>query len=239
MIGFIQLHRKLLEWEWYTDQKTFKLFLHCLLKANFKDKDWRGKTIKRGQFVTSISHLSSETGLSIKQVRTALENLESTGEVDKQTTNLNTWITILYYDKYQSEGKPLDKPTDKPRANKGQQLNKDNNDKELKEDNNKPTAFNFRNSFLELGVDNDILNDWLAVRKKKKGVNSETAFKGFVNEVKKSNLTIPQAVEICASKSWASFNASWDIGKDLMPKEKTKQQIYEEQLAEVFKNKNQ
>jgi len=108
-----------------------------------------------------------------------------------------------------------------------------------KDINNKPTAFNFRNSFLELGVDNDILNDWLSVRKKKKGVNSETAFKGFVNEVKKSNLTIPQAVEICASKSWASFNASWDIGKELMPKEKTKQEIYEEQLAEVFKNKNQ
>lgn len=149
MIGYIQLHRKLLEWEWYTDQKTFKVFLHCLLKANFKDKEWRGSTIKRGQFVTSISHLASETGLSVKQVRTALDNLESTGEVGKQSTSLNTWITVIYYDKYQSEGKPMDKPKGKRRANEGQQLNKDN--KENKEN-------NVYRAFAHLSISTDEFN---------------------------------------------------------------------------------
>lgn len=110
--GFIQLHRKLLEWEWYTDQKTFRLFLHCLLKANHKEQNWRGQTIKRGQFITSLQHLSNETGLSVKQVRTALSNLIKTGELGKQSTSINTLITVTCYDKYQSKGKP--------KANEGQ-----------------------------------------------------------------------------------------------------------------------
>lgn len=141
MTGYIQLHRKLMEWEWYTDQKTFKVFLHCLLKANFKDNKWRGKTIKRGQFITSLSNFASETGLSVKQVRTALDNLESTGEVGKQSTSVNTCITVIYYDKYQSEGKPSTTPKGKQRANKGQQLNNDNKDKKI---------INIYRSFLHL-----------------------------------------------------------------------------------------
>ena len=46
--GFILLHRKLLEWEWYTDHNTKMVFIHCLLKANFEKKEWRGVVIERG-----------------------------------------------------------------------------------------------------------------------------------------------------------------------------------------------
>jgi len=63
MNGFIKLHRQLKEWEWYTDNNVKSLFLHCLLSANFKEKKWQGKTIKRGQFITSLNHLSIETGM--------------------------------------------------------------------------------------------------------------------------------------------------------------------------------
>jgi hypothetical protein len=96
-------------------------------------------------------------------------------------------------------------------------------DKE-KEINNKPTAFNFRNSFLELGVDSDILNDWLEVRKKKKSVNSKTAFNGFIREVEKTGRSVNEIVKLCAEKSWVSFNSTWDLGKELNnnPKERVR-----------------
>lgn len=94
-------------------------------------------------------------------------------------------------------------------------------EEEKREDKNTPTAFNFRNSFLELGVDNDILNDWLAVRKKKKSVNSKTAFNMFVNEVKKSKLTIQQAVEMCAGRSWSSYKVEYDKGNEIINKPTT------------------
>ena len=130
MEGFIQLHRKLLEWEWYDDTPTFKLFIHFLLKANYTDKKWRGIDIKRGQFLTSTSKLSQETGLTQKQVRKSIEKLIKTGEVGKVTTSRNTMITVLSYNNYQQEGKQ----TGEVGANKGQSedkqratTNKDNN----------------------------------------------------------------------------------------------------------------
>lgn len=116
MEGFITLHRKLLEWEWYDHTNTKVLFIHCLLKANHKPAKWRGFDIKRGEFITSISNLSKETGLTVKQVRVSLDNLINTGELGKRTTSVNTTISVLNYDIYQSKGKP----SDKARANEGQ-----------------------------------------------------------------------------------------------------------------------
>ena len=99
--GWISLHRKLLEWEWYGDYKVVSLFIHCLLKANYKTKEWRGNIIPRGTFITSYESLSNETGLSIREIRTSLSKLIKTGEIDKRTTNLNSWVTVINYDRYQ------------------------------------------------------------------------------------------------------------------------------------------
>ena len=136
-IGWIKLHRKLIDWEWYKDVNTFKLFLHLLLKANTETKKWQGQTINRGQLITSLKNLSHETGLTEKEVRTAISKLEKTKEVGKQTTSVNTTLTMLNYDLYQSMGKP----TDKQKANDGQSKGKQGattkeykEEEELKED---------------------------------------------------------------------------------------------------------
>ena len=99
--GFIQLHRQMLNWEWYDDVNVTRLFMHCLLRANHKTQKWRGITIERGTFITSLSKLSDETGLSIKQVRGALSKLKKTGELASHATNQNTVITVLNWDQYQ------------------------------------------------------------------------------------------------------------------------------------------
>ncbi len=72
--GWIQLYRKFMDWEWYTDTNTKSLFIHCLLKANHKEGKWRGHKIGRGQFLTSLNNLSQETGLSVRNVRTSLKH---------------------------------------------------------------------------------------------------------------------------------------------------------------------
>ena len=78
--GYIKLNRKILEWRWYTNGNTIRLFIHLLLTANISDKDFEGLTIKRGQKLTSYPHLAAELGMTIKEVRTALEHLKNTGE---------------------------------------------------------------------------------------------------------------------------------------------------------------
>ena len=50
--GWIKIHRQIIEWEWYDEPNVMRLFLHLLLKANHKDKNYRGKVIKKGMLLT-------------------------------------------------------------------------------------------------------------------------------------------------------------------------------------------
>ena len=83
--GFIKLFRKMLDWEWYTDVNTTKIFIHCLLRANHATGRWMGIEIEPGQFVTSLPKLAEENGMSVQQVRTALKHLMKTGDLSDDT----------------------------------------------------------------------------------------------------------------------------------------------------------
>jgi hypothetical protein len=133
--GFISLHRKILDWGWYTDANTKSLFLHLVLRANWKENTWLGKVIERGSFVTSRDSLAKETGLSVQQVRTALKKLESTKEITITTSSRNTLITVVNYEQYQDTNQDdnqqitNEQPTDNQQVttnNKGNNNNKDN-----------------------------------------------------------------------------------------------------------------
>lgn len=103
MIGWLKLHRKLLNWEWYNKSEYVHLFLHILIKANFEEKKWQGLEIKRGQLITSINHLSLETGISERSIRTILNKLKTTSELTIKTTNKYSLITIEKYSEYQCD----------------------------------------------------------------------------------------------------------------------------------------
>jgi len=99
--GWIAIHRKLLEWEWYGDINVRLVFLHLLLKANHTTKKWKGETIERGSFITSLENLSKEIGITTQQTRTAITKLKSTNEITSKSTSHYTMICITNYDKYQ------------------------------------------------------------------------------------------------------------------------------------------
>lgn len=112
MEGWIKLHRKVLEWEWYDDSNMVHLYLHLILSANHEDKIWKGDIIKRGQLITGRKSLSVKTGISERSIRTCLERLKKSKEVTIKTTNKNSLITILNYDLYQVKEKrrPAESP---------------------------------------------------------------------------------------------------------------------------------
>ena len=117
MAGYIKLYRQLEIWEWYTDIPTKVLFIHCLIRANHKPNKWRGMTIETGSFVTSYSKLSSETGLSVRAVRTSLNRLKSTSEVTHETTSEFSIINIVKWADYQGYDDLPDKANDTPSDN--------------------------------------------------------------------------------------------------------------------------
>jgi len=101
MSGWIKIHRQIVDWEWFSDTNTFRVFLQLLLKANHKEKKYRGMDLKIGTIITSRDILAMETGLSVRQVRTALDKLKSTNEVTIKTSSQGTIIEVVNYAKYQ------------------------------------------------------------------------------------------------------------------------------------------
>lgn len=101
MSGFILLHRSMVDWEWYTDSNTSRLFFHLLLKANWEDKMWQGMEIKRGQLFTSLDSLADGIVATKMQIRVALNKLKSTREVNTITTRKGLLVTICKYEHYQ------------------------------------------------------------------------------------------------------------------------------------------
>lgn len=126
--GFIVLHRAFLDWEWYGDINTSRLFLHLLLLANHQDVKWQGIVIRRGELVTSNAQLAQQTGLTFQQVRTSLNKLKSTGEITSKSTNQHTLIYVVNWGKYQdydaNSNKQSNKQTNNPITNEQQTDNK-------------------------------------------------------------------------------------------------------------------
>lgn len=102
MGGWIKLYDKMLNWEWYGNTNVVRVFLHCLLKANYQQKVWQGITIERGQFITSVAIMSAELGLTTKQVRGALMKLQKSNNIAIKGANKFSTITVCNYDSYQS-----------------------------------------------------------------------------------------------------------------------------------------
>ena len=111
MNGWVKLHRKFGEWEWADEPNMVSLFIHLLISASNRDTRWKGTDLKRGQVIFGLNKWSEKTGISVRGLRTSLERLESSHEIDRETTSKFTIITILNYDKYQTEKKKSDTET--------------------------------------------------------------------------------------------------------------------------------
>jgi hypothetical protein len=118
--SWIKIYRKIVDWEWYTDSHMVHLYIHLTMKANTKDRRWRGIEVRRGQLITSLESLKSETGISIRSLRTCLGRLQETGEILQEATNKYRIITICKYESYQQAVTPERQASDKQATSKRQ-----------------------------------------------------------------------------------------------------------------------
>jgi DNA-binding transcriptional MerR regulator len=204
MSGWIKLHRKFLDWEWFNKSEAVHLFLYMLIKANHKDAKWQGNDVKRGQFISSLGNISNATGISIQQIRTILKKLEKTNEIEVKSTSQFTIVTICKYECYQDENET----TNKPLTNNQQTTNKPSttNKNDKKEKNN---IYSFLDSLINNGFDEKLSRDWMEVRKQLKAVNTETAFNAFMLQVEKHGGNKNEILKKCVERSWKGFNHTW------------------------------
>lgn len=133
MNGWIKIHRKFLDWQWFDKPEAVKLFVYLLLRANHKDGYWQGHEIKKGQFITSAQTISKDTKLSLQTIRTLLKKFEFTNEIVVKSTNKFTMLTICKYECYQDENDTTNKQLTNKQQTTNKQLTTNKNVKNNKE----------------------------------------------------------------------------------------------------------
>lgn len=195
MNGHIKLHRGMLEWGWYTDLPTCKLWLHLLLRANYKACEWQGIEIPRGAFATSYAALSAESGLTVKQVRTALGKLKKTGEITVETNRHYTIVTVAKYDEYQSAPDEMPTPAKcpaKPKADKPKEPDQT-------ERFNEPVR--------------SAVRDWLNYKKERREAYKSTGLKSLLTEIENrvkrhGEQAVAEVIRLSMANNWRGI--IWD-----------------------------
>lgn len=110
--GFVVLHRKMLDWEWFQKPNMVTLWIYLLLMAQHAPTKWQGISIEAGQLVTSLDRIVADTGITKRSLRTCLERLKSTHEITVKSTHQYSLITIDNWALYQDhEEKPTHEST--------------------------------------------------------------------------------------------------------------------------------
>lgn len=227
MSGWIKIHRSITNHWLYTEKRVFSRFEawnDILLTVNYTDAKTIIKgslyEVKRGQSILSLESWSKRWNWDKSKVRRFLNTLQLDNMVVIKSDTVTTQLTVCNYDSYQGE-RNADEPQMKHERNEDETQVKpiEERKKEKKEINT------FEASLFEYGFNPELIKQWLIIRKQKKSVNSEIAFKGFIREVEKSHLTKDEILQLCIEKSWKGFEASW-VGKP-------KQQITEIDFNEI------
>ena len=193
--GFVKIDRKITSWRWYQDNNTFRVFFHLIITANYEDREFETLTIKRGQKVTSYTSLADETGLSVQNVRTAINHLKSTGEITVNSHAKFSIITIKNYNQYQEDNRLINNQLT------GCQQAANNNERKIKKDKNlyyisygefshikltEEQHQNLINEFGEETIKNYIrkMDEWIQLKGKKPYKDYNLAIRNWINRDK-------------------------------------------------------
>jgi hypothetical protein len=127
------------------DKKPFgraRAWIDMLMLTNYKDGQIRVRGIpievKRGQLGWSIKRLSHRWGWSEGKVKRFFKELESDNQIEvqngEQNIKLSSLITIINYDKYQTNEEENDTKTENRRRTDGEQTETNKKDKKLKKE---------------------------------------------------------------------------------------------------------
>jgi translation initiation factor IF-3 len=199
-LGWIKIHRQIIDWEWYDEPNTFRVFLHLLLKANHKPRNYRGVTIEAGQIMTGLDLLSRETSLSIQKVRTSLNRLKSTNEITIKSSTKGTIIQVVNYGKYQV-ATDKQQTTNKQLTNEQQTTNK-----QLTTNKN---VNNIKNEKNEKNKEFDLFWD-LYDKKKGSKAKCESKFNSLSKETKEKIFkTLPHFLKSIKDKQFLPFPSTY------------------------------
>ncbi len=140
MEGWIKLHRKIQEkaiWQCATpEQKVILITILLNINSDKKEWEWQGKQFicEPGQMVTSLASLAEKCGkgVSIKNVRTALEKFEKYGFLTNQSAKTGRLITVVNWEFYQDSSYEVANQSANSRQSYGKEVATNKNNKNNK-----------------------------------------------------------------------------------------------------------
>ena len=187
---------------------------------------WSKRTKDRnGYFYKTQEEWEEETGLGRREQETARKKLRELTFVSEHKRGVpckvhfkvefnNLYSALIKYaqnsQSSMAESAKLE-CTNPPNSDVGKrQTNTENTAETTPENTNTYKGkFKFANALVSQGADQKLVSEYMDVRKAKKAVNSETAFKSLISEQQKSGLSLNQALEHCVVNSWKGFKAEW------------------------------
>jgi len=102
-----------------------------------------------------------------------------------------------------------------------------NRTEDNKENTKKEKPFNFKKALLELGIEKQLVDDWMIVRQKKKAANTVTALKAIKKQIELTNADPNDCIRTAVERDWRGFFAEWYfnvVGNKPVIEEKTDEQ---------------
>lgn len=75
--------------------------------------------------------------------------------------------------------------------------------------NKKDKKFDFKKSLVAYGFSEEDVTEWLAIRLKKKAINSERAYKQFIEQVEKTKADKQKIMKLILDKQWKGYESTW------------------------------
>lgn len=150
MEGWIKLHRKTLDNPVISkDADYLAVWIYLLLNATHKEVSaiFKGKKILLipGQLITGRKSISDDLSISESKIYRILNDFKSEQQIEQQTSNKNSLITILKWNEYQNNEQQDEQQMNNKRTAGEQQVNTNNNERN-KEYINNNNINNFINS---------------------------------------------------------------------------------------------
>lgn len=94
--GFVKLPRELVNRPWFGDNATLTVYVFLLCGAAFAELEYAGRTLRKGQYITSNRQLAEKCRLGIQQVKTALKHLKATRDITVEPSTKFSVITVNF-----------------------------------------------------------------------------------------------------------------------------------------------
>ena len=144
MLGWLKLHRCLMEKPIFDNPKLLKVFMWCLFKATHKDREiffgTRKVPLKPGQFVTGRFSASEELNMNGSTVWRYLHVLQDNGTIELLPNNKFTLVNIVNWVNYQVADEESEQQMNNKRTTNEQQMNTNKNVKNVKNEKKKEYA---------------------------------------------------------------------------------------------------